>query len=83
MRIRHMRDIYAAGGRTFTTFDDALLCSYALNAVFTIGSVDTLDTKSAWSSSGSEGELERDVALPDARRWHWAWRSCGSGGAHL
>lgn len=45
-----------------TTLELAFPCSYALIAVLTSGKVDTRATKSCESSSGRDGEVERDVA---------------------
>lgn len=49
--------LHAASARTLTTLELALPCSYARNAVFTIGNVDIRETKSG-SSSGSDGLVD-------------------------
>lgn len=50
-----------AWGRTFTTLELALLCSYARSAVLTMGSPDTRETKSCDDASWSSGSNVRDA----------------------
>lgn len=66
-----------------TTLERALLCSYALNAEFTRGMVDTLETKSPDSISsfspilvvGDRRELEGDEDLEAVDKAGVGWKA--------
>ena len=58
--------------QTLTTLELAFPCSYARKAVLTIGRVETRETKSGESSSGSDGEVDLDVVDSAGVGWNAA-----------
>lgn len=73
------RTARTTGEHTLTTRELALPCSYARSAELTIGRWLTRETKSGASSSGSDGELERDVVDSAGVGWNAGPRGALSG----